>query len=46
VAQLADYRDPESEEEFELLVLRSEEPGTGEPGGRAVEGEFLERRPL
>ena len=45
VAQLADYRDPESEEEFEQLVLRSEELARENLAAEPSEGEFLELDP-
>src|SRR3954447_4985164 len=45
VARLADYRDPESEEEFERLVLRSEELARENLAYEPDEGEFLELDP-
>jgi predicted Zn-dependent protease with MMP-like domain len=45
VAKLADYRDPESEEEFERLVLRSEELARENLAAEPDEGEFLELDP-
>jgi predicted Zn-dependent protease with MMP-like domain len=45
VAQLADYRDPESEEEFERLVIRSEELARENLAAEPEEGEFLELDP-
>jgi predicted Zn-dependent protease with MMP-like domain len=45
VAKLADYRDPESEEEFERLVLRSEELARENLAAEPEEGEFLELDP-
>jgi predicted Zn-dependent protease with MMP-like domain len=45
VAALADYKDPESEAEFERLVLRSEALARENLAVDPDEGEFLERDP-
>ena len=45
VAKLADYRDPESEEEFERLVVRSEQLARENLAAEPEEGEFLELDP-
>src|SRR3954452_18166651 len=45
VAKLADYNDPESEEEFERLVIRSEELARENLAAEPDEGEFLELDP-
>jgi predicted Zn-dependent protease with MMP-like domain len=45
VAKLADYRDPEDEEEFERLVVRSEELARENLAAEPEEGEFLELDP-
>jgi predicted Zn-dependent protease with MMP-like domain len=45
VAKLADYSDPESEEEFERLVIRSEELARENLAAEPDEGEFLELDP-
>src|SRR3954465_10127537 len=42
VAKLADYRDPESEAEFERLVVRSEELARENLGAEPAEGRFEE----
>src|SRR4051812_6541955 len=42
VAKLADYKDPESEEEFERLVIRSERLARENLAAEPDEGEFLE----
>jgi predicted Zn-dependent protease with MMP-like domain len=46
VAKLADYRDPESEAEFERLVLRSEELARENLAAEPGEGEFAELDPF
>jgi predicted Zn-dependent protease with MMP-like domain len=46
VARLADYRDPESEEEFERLVLRSEELARENLAYEPDEGDFLTLDPF
>ena len=45
VARLADYRDPEDEEEFERLVLRSEELARENLAAEPDEAEFLDLDP-
>jgi predicted Zn-dependent protease with MMP-like domain len=45
VAKLADYRDPQDEEEFERLVVRSEELARENLAAEPDEGEFLELDP-
>jgi predicted Zn-dependent protease with MMP-like domain len=45
VAKLADYSDPESEEDFERLVIRSEELARENLAAEPDEGEFLELDP-
>src|SRR3954462_9471861 len=45
VAKLADYRDPQSEEEFERLVVRSEALARENLAAEPDEGEFLELDP-
>jgi predicted Zn-dependent protease with MMP-like domain len=46
VAKLGDYRDPESEEEFERLVVRSEELARENLAAEPEEGDFLTLDPF